>query len=169
MAEERPPDEPTDAELQKAARLLAVFERKREDGGYYFSDDDVRHFLPLVFLTVSEGPPAAELPEAVVQLLGVFAAQAGVEPSDGAGDVQRAVERYYEEHPVHPELLAAFQKFVREELAGSGDAAVARAFAHFLGGEGEKKAPLGGGERPEGTTPGSMARFADVDGKKAED
>lgn len=164
MTDERSPDEPSESELHKAARLLSVFERKRDDGSYYFSDEDVQHFLPLVFLTVSDGPPSAELPDAVVQLLGLFASQAGVDPQDGPEAVQRAVERYYESNPVNPEMLAAFQLFVREELAGSGDGAVAKAFASFLGGEETTgKSVLGGGERPEGTTPAAMARFAGVD------
>jgi len=164
MVDERSPEEPSEAELHKAARLLAVFERKRDDGSYYFSEQDVQHFLPLVFLTVSGGAPSAELPDAVVQLLGLFASQAGVDAEDGPEAVQRAVERFYESNPVHPELLAAFQGFVREELAGSGDAAVAKAFASFLGSEETTdKSVLGGGERPAGTTPGSMARFAGVD------
>jgi hypothetical protein len=161
-----PPDKEeklTERELGMAEKLLGILERRREDGSYYFSDDDVQHFLPAVFLAASASPPGGELPGAVRELLGIFAANAGIDPEASTEAVQQAVERYYAAHPIHPELLSAFQAFVREELQAGGDDAVSRAFSGFLRAD-ANAGVLGGGERPEGTTPGGpLARLAGVD------
>lgn len=152
--------EPTSEELERAARLLAVLERRNGDGTPRYSDEEVLHFLPLVFLSVAPSAAArARLPDAVIRLLGLFADKAGIPPDGPAEDVTRALERYYEAHPVNPELLQAFQSFVREELAagsGGGD----HPFASFLEGSTAKRAPLEGGERPKGSVPGPLARLA---------
>lgn len=151
--------EPTSAELQRAARLLSVLDRRADDGSPRYSDEEVLHFLPLVFLTVA---PSAEqraaLPDAVIRLLGLFADKAGIDPDASAEDVTHALERYYEAHPVNPELLQAFQSFVREELfAGSPRD---DAFASFASGSAPKRTPLESGERPQGSVPGPLARLA---------
>lgn len=151
--------EPTSEELQRAARLLAVIERRNDDGSPRYSDDEVLHFLPLVFLSVAPSAAArARLPDAVVRLLGLFADKAGIDPEGPIDAVAPTLERYYEEHPVNPELLQAFQGFVREELAqgGGGD----HPFASFIEGASAKKAPLEGAERPKGSIPGPLARLA---------
>lgn len=154
--------EPTSDELQRAARLLSVLERRNDDGSPRYSDDDVLHFLPLVFLSVAPSAKArAELPDAVVRLLGLFADKAGIDPDAGMDDVSFAVERYYDEHPVNPELLQAFQGFVREELSAGGTGSD-KAFASFLG-DGSRALPLENKERPAGSVPGGpLARFAAV-------
>lgn len=152
--------EPTSEELQRAARLLAVLDRKNDDGSPRYSDEEVLHFLPLVFLSVA--PSAAQraaLPDAVVGLLGLFADKAGIDPDGPPDEVARALERYYEAHPVNPELLQAFQSFVREELlsAGGGEP---HPFASFVEGAAAKKAPLERGARPKGSVPAPLARLA---------
>ncbi len=155
--------EPTSDELQRAARLLSVLERRDEDGRPRFRDEDVLHFLPLVFLSVAPTAEArAELPDAVVRLLGLFAARAGVDVNAPPDDVALAVERYYDAHPINPELLLAFQSFVREELLAGGTGNE-KAFAAFLG---DGRAPaslraLESGARPKGSVPGGpLARLA---------
>lgn len=152
--------EPTSEELQRAARLLAVIERRNDDGSPRYTDEEVLHFLPLVFLSVAPSPAArARLPDAVVRLLVLFADKAGIPPEGTPEEVSRALERYYDAHPVNPELLQAFQGFVRDELAAGGDGA-SHPFASFVGGGAAKKAPLGSQERPKGSVPGPLARLA---------
>lgn len=160
MTEEEALREPTSAELQQAARLLALLERRGENGGPRFSEEDVRHFLPLVFLSVvSRTDRRTELPDAVMRLLGLFAKEAGIESDASPEAARAAVERYYAAHPVNPELLQAFQAFARDEQVlggGGGDPG----FAAFLG-EHKHARPLSQRERPEGTVPGGpLARLA---------
>lgn len=155
--------EPLPADLERAARLLSLFEAKEESGAPRYSDEELRHFLPLVFLAVADA--SADLPAAVVELLGLFAAQAGIDPDDSEEQRAEAVRRYYEQHPIHPELLKAFQDFVRSELT-AGDADKARAFGAFQGflDEPRARSALGGGSRPAGTVPaGPLARFSRPD------
>lgn len=170
--------EPTSDELQRAARLLSVLERRQDDGSLRYSDDDLLHFLPLVFLSVAPSAKArAELPDAVVRLLGLFADKAGIDPNASPDDVAHAVERYYDAHPVNPELLAAFQAFVRDELAAGGTGSE-KAFASFLGEDNSarpfeqrslKTGALEKPERPPGTVPGGpLARLARLTGDDEE-
>lgn len=152
--------EPTSDELQRAARLLSVLDRLQDDGTPRYSDEEVLHFLPLVFLTVApSAEQRAQLPDAVIRLLGLFADKAGIDPDASPDDVTHALERYYEEHPVNPELLQAFQSFVREELF-AGARAGENPFASFVDGGPPKRAPIEGGERPPGSVPGPLARLA---------
>jgi hypothetical protein len=148
------------ADLERAARLLSLLQAQDESGALRYSDEDLRHFLPLVFLTLADSE--RELPPAVLELLGLFAAQAGLDGAESPAERARAIEAYYERHPVHPELLRAFQEFVRKELS-TLEPERARAFEGFLGAP-RKSAPLESGERPEGTLrAGPLLRFTSAD------
>ena len=160
MPEEDALREPTSDELKRAGRLLSVLDRLEDDGTPRYSDEDVLHFLPLVFLTVApSAEQRAELPDAVIRLLGLFADKAGIDPDASPDEVTHALERYYEEHPVNPELLQAFQAFVREELF-AGSRPGENPFASFTAGGAPTRVPLERGERPPGSVPGPLARLA---------
>lgn len=99
-------------------------------------------------------------------LLARYSARAGLDPSLTSEQLEAAVARYLEGHPLNPTVVAAFkavaQRLVEENAPHAADVAVALS---MVGGE-TSKTPLGGGVRPAGTVPaGPAARFK-MDPKK---
>lgn len=111
-------DSLSDSEFSDAQQLMAIFETREEDGRYHFSDAEIRHFLPLVFLTIT---PPSEMPEAAHIIVVEAAAKAGLKPGASQEEVMEALLRYYDDSPVNSELLAKFNAFVREKISQGGD------------------------------------------------
>lgn len=126
---------------ENVEKLLKIFERQREDGTYYFQDEDVRHFLPLLVLTMASEIEEAQWPEPVKALMGEFALR--LELSDGASaeEMQAAIDKYYEASPVNEELLGDFQRLVREALAEGNVSELSTAASKLLGIEQRTLAP----------------------------
>lgn len=139
------------------AWLPALLERKDEHGHSKFTADQRRDFLVAMILTV--GVDRRELTPALQAMIESVAAQAGVEPGQTKEETEERFRAYFEEHPVHPELMFELKRGVREEMAGMSRPEVARAIAKRLAQDiGVPKAP--GAPAPEGSVRGGpMAWF----------
>jgi hypothetical protein len=139
-------------ETRYAQELMTIFERRDRDGSYHFSDGEVRHFLPLLFLTV---PTANEVPPAGKYLVAEAAAKAGIKSGASPAQIHKALVRYYKKNPVNGELLKAYVDFVREKIkAGSDLGAANAAFGKLLGADTGRRSALSAAAR--GKPAGSM-------------
>lgn len=124
---------PSRETLAQADRLLHVFERRKPDGAYTFSDEDVRAFLPLVIMGLGESLPNP-WPEPLQKVMEEFAVAAGIPAGATPDQVQKAMDGFYASRPLNVELLRAFQASVQEELkTGSATGAGADHARRFLG------------------------------------
>lgn len=137
-------------------RLLRVFAQRDDDGQPVYSRDDVRAFLPVLFLS---GGGSIEMSDALSEVMRDFAARLGLTADMAADDVEQRVREHYQAHPVSPRLLAEVKDLLRTELLSDGalDATkAARALGQAIG-----KTPVGHGAAPAGSTKASpLARFA---------
>lgn len=138
--------------MRNAEAMLKVFETQNADGSFLYSDEDVRHFLPMVLLGAGN-VTADQLTEEVADLLGEFAQKAGLTKGESGEAMGQKVTAYYEQHPPNAALVAAFQKFLQSFAAQGGDAP-ARAMAAALGQQHSNR-PVGG-DRPEGAVGGGV-------------
>lgn len=89
-------------EAPEYTAIMAVFRRTKADGTYYYSDADVRHWLPMALLTqVSD---MANWSPSMLSVFGDAMKAAGVQP--GTKDPLQALQRYYAKNPVNAELAA---------------------------------------------------------------
>lgn len=145
-----------------AVALAAVFDARKPDGTFVYSDAEVRHYLPLLILSAKV--PFAALDAATQQILGEFVGLAGLDLSKPAEQVQATIEAYYQKNPVNPALQKGIMDVVRGVLASGGD--VSKAALAALGGQ-KSTGVLGGGVRPAGTAPGGvLTRLASIPPKK---
>lgn len=143
-----------------ADALAALINQRAADGAFVFSDDDVRHFLPLLCLSVARELPDVEFPASVQTLLAEFAAASGIDGTTAPDQVQQAVEKFYAARPIAPGLKTAVEQFLRELLQEGGDAAVA-AVHRVLGSERVLKPLERTAPPPTGAVAaGPAARFA---------
>lgn len=151
-----PLDNPSEKDMAGAQALLSIFDQQDDDGEYVFTDDEVRHMLPL--LVIGAGLQPADCPEAVQEMLGEFVADAGISLDDPADVVAERIRAFYDEIPVNPELWSALGAFLRENAAGAAELA-SRAAQRLVGAE-QSLTPVGAGGRKEGTARGGvMARL----------
>lgn len=97
--------------------ISAVFRRTKPDGSYYYSDTDVRHYLPLFIVTTRVSP---ELLSA--ESLALFSAFVDALQRE-TGSAQVTLENvlaYYERHPANPELAREMKAAV-QSLASAGE------------------------------------------------
>jgi len=155
-ANEAPADEPfSEKELTQAEGLLALLDARNADGTMKFSDDDIRHFLPMLLLATGSVTPEMCTPE-VLEMLGEFSVKADIKP--GASPEQRgaAINAYYEKNPPNPGLVDAVNKFMREQgIEAGGPGLPSAALAKALGGQ-ASKVPVGAAPRPEGAIGGGI-------------
>jgi hypothetical protein len=145
-----------------ATALAAVFDARKPDGTFVYSDEEVRHYLPLLILTAKI--PFQKLDAAAQRILGEFVGAAQLDLSKPPAEVQAVIEKHYEKNPVNPALHKGIMDVVRSVLAGGGD--VSSAALAALGGQ-KTTGVLGGGVRPAGTAPGGvLARLASIPPKK---
>lgn len=141
--------------------LMAILERKRGDGSFYYATEALFDFLPAMLL--SYGIDREGMTPQVESLLGHFARRAGVAPGMGREQTEAAIQSYLARNPLDEELVFEFHRGTREERVGRGNEDVAEAFAKYLAHTGRDLASLTEdkeGERPEGTIPsGPMAQF----------
>jgi len=142
--------------------MMDVFRRANPDGSYFFTDADVRHFLPWMMMNTAIDLDA--LDDGSLQLFADACLAAGVVAGMPAQDARAKFAAYYAAHPVHPELVSGFKAAVREVVGGA--AAQGATFAKFAGTANAKMGAPPAVERPAGTVAGPLARFADVPGKK---
>lgn len=137
-------------------RLLRVFTQVDDDGRPLFPRDEVRAFLPLLWIGGSESD--VEMSPALARVLREFTSLLGLTPALSRDEVERRIREHYEQNPPSPRLLAEVRDVLREALteAGTLDAAAA---AKALGGV-MAKTPVGHGEAPAGSMKASpLARF----------
>lgn len=156
--------DPNDADFAKAQKLLSVFDRQNEDGEYLFSDEDVRHFLPLMLLALGGDIDPAALGDSTQQLMGELAVAAGIEDTGDPADVAAKITAFYEENPPNEELVAAVNQFLREGLAEGDRPAVSKAVQDLIGGEASNR-PVGAEPAPEGALRGPLAAVLANKGK----
>jgi len=157
--------EPTEADFATADKLLRVFDQQDADGEYLHADEDVRHFVPLLLLSLGGDIDADALGDETQLLMGEMAAAAGIAADATAAQAAALVTAYYEANPPNEALLEAFNRFVREGLAEGRGPAVSSAVRRLLGQDTSNR-PVGQGPAPEGTVRAGMARFASVPSRK---
>lgn len=108
----------TPDEGDQYARLMAVFRRKGSDGQYYFSDDDIRHWLPLALLASDVDP--ANWTRAELSVFAKAMQKAGIDPSTDAH--ARALAAFYQRHPLNAELAAELAAVVSLESMEASEA-----------------------------------------------
>lgn len=121
------------AKQQNTERLLSFFERQDDEGLYYYSDEDVRHFLPLLVLTLATEDPDLTWPPAITKLMQEFTRSIDLPDNASAAQLNEAVDAYYKAHPIDKELQNNFQVLVREIVASGSDSAISDAASKLLG------------------------------------
>lgn len=136
-------------------RLLRVFTQVDDEGRPLFPREEVRAFLPLLWLG-SGG--AVEMSPPLERVLREFASQLGLTKGLSRDEVERRIRAHYEKDPPSPRLLAEVKDALRELLTERGtlDAtAAAKALGAVMA-----KTPVGHGEAPAGSLKASpLARF----------
>lgn len=142
------------------SELSELFFGTRSDGSPAFTEDELRNFLPLVFLRAARSPAAPPMSKAVERFLADFAAKLGVEPKMPADEVQKRIAEHYAKHPVNPALASAFERVLREQTALHGADGASRRLAEFLGEQVTTEGYRPGAPKPEGSLrAGPLARF----------
>jgi hypothetical protein len=140
------------------AWLWPILTRKKRDGSYYYSNQDLAAFFPVMLLTF--GFRAADLTPALAEVMRRFAEEAGVRPGASREEAQAALQAFLAQNPLHPELVFEFKRGLQEEAAHAGDAGprLARWIGAQPGGLGgliDRRAP------PEGSVRGGpLARLS---------
>ncbi len=100
------------AQPNAAQKLLALLARKKGDGQSVFPRGDAKDLFCLLLL--SSGVHLEQLPDNLHRLLGEFALKIGFTARPGVR-LSQVVEAYFIAHPLHPELLAEFRRWVKDE------------------------------------------------------
>ena len=145
--------------MSLAGELLRALDATDADGERQFSEDDVRHYLPLFVLRMVESAPAAPLPRPIVELMQQFFERIEVPAGASVEQLQARVKAHYAAHPPNRHLVAALERAFRDDAA-SGAERDTDGVAAFLGMK-SSKVPLGArGPAPEGAiAAGPLARF----------
>ena len=146
-----------DSEATRA--LTSILLGRDQDGAPRFSEEDVLHYLPLLFIQSARGnAELADTPH-VQRFLGEFAARIGVGPDTSPQEATKKIAAHYVAHPVNAALKTAFEQALREQTAS----AAAEALNQLAQFESVRTKPEGyRADRPpqEGTLPaGPLARF----------
>lgn len=97
--------------------------RTDREGTRRYDSASVRHILPL--LVVQGGYPPAVNPR-VDSIMRDFAEAAGITPKMTARAITKAINVYYREHPVDPDLMAELREGVQAIAMSRVDAEAAR-------------------------------------------
>lgn len=152
----------TDPHTEDTLRWMApIFTRRRADGEPYYSDADVRAFLPALLVSLGFDPRQA--PPQLTAMVGAFAQAAGVTAEDPREVVAAKLQAHLAAQPLNPELVFEVSRGLREEQATYSPEELAREVAVALGlARPAVLAPAG--PPPEGAVrAGPMARFALAD------
>lgn len=152
----------TDPHTEDTLRWMApIFTRRRADGELYYSDADVRAFLPALLVSLGFDPQRA--PPQLTAMVGAFAQAAGVTPEDPREVVAAKLQAHLAAQPLNPELVFEVSRGLREERATYSPEELAREVAAALGLA--RPAVLAApAPPPEGAVrAGPMARFALAD------
>ncbi len=118
---------------KNTSRLLAFFERQNEDGTYFYEDEAVRHFLPLLAMQIAmEWGPQAWTPP-IQRLMDEFVGGLGLPEGFDGAQLNEAVDAYYAKAGVDPALKRGFQELVRELFAAGSTQELSDAAAKLLG------------------------------------
>nr|QEO74293.1 hypothetical protein [uncultured bacterium] len=142
---------------ETAETLKKALNKKRKDGNFQYSDEELRYFLVYVLLT--SGTDLTKASKEVHQMVGQVAEKAGVKVSDTPEQMKATLQAYFAKNPVNAELQKNVETDLRELLQKGGVKALGRELEKF---KGEKRAGVLGGDgaRPEGAVgAGPMARF----------
>jgi hypothetical protein len=140
--------------VSAADDLAAVIGARDEHGASRFSGAEIERFL--AFVLFGAGVPRDSLPDDAVAFLGAYAVAIGIPPDASRAELGKLLDEHFQKEPVRPELIAAFRR-TAERIGDVGEAA--RTTTRVIGGAVSSR-PLGGGERPAGTTAGGpLARF----------
>lgn len=105
----------TQQDADHAQTLLSIFDEQDAAGQHKFSDDDVRHVLPLLVLGTQL--PVAECSPAVKELMGEFVVEAGLNLNDPPEKLSAAIKAFYAQNPADPGLMGAVAGFLRNPAA----------------------------------------------------
>src|SRR5438045_2785182 len=95
------------------AWLQQVMEEQGEGGAPRYSAETVQDLVALILLSSKE--PLGPVADDVSKILGAFLARTGLKDVNGAPELQQAMAKYFEGHPLPAELLASLQaEFKRE-------------------------------------------------------
>lgn len=118
---------------QNIERLMGFFERQDDEGLYVYSDEDVRHFLPLLVLTIATESDETSWSPATRKLMEGFTKSIELPADASVTQLSDAVQAYYKKHPIDKELQNNFQAVVRNIIATGADSAVGEAASKLLG------------------------------------
>jgi hypothetical protein len=136
------------------AWLEPILTRKREDGGFYYTNEEVAAFVP-VFL-ISLGVDPRKLPPNVALVVARFAEDAGVRPDMTREEAKATLQAHLHKHPLNPELLFEVRRGMREERATESIEDRGRRFADAFG----RSARLPTAAPQSGIRGGVLARIA---------
>ncbi len=132
---------------RQGEEIFALCMQKREDGSQRFSNQEIRHFLPLIIISagfdVSKHPPLQAVMSEFIPKLGVAA-------NADAETYSRAIQRYYRANPPNKELEREFLAYCRSQAITEVDAEKVRAFAKASGMNLGGTSPLKGMAAPTG-------------------
>ena len=135
----------------EANKLVAIFRRKKADGSYYYSDAEIRHWMPVII--IAGGLPASTWSSEMQRAMSELLEKAGIDlATDAGGRLMAKVYRYYERNPVNRELqvelgdlLAALKLDKQEAMSKKAAVALRSAAAPATGAHAGLQAPGGAG------------------------
>lgn len=84
-----------------------VFNRRRADGSFYYSNEDVKNVLPVVVVRSRVAKDLTQLGGAALRMIVAFLDKLGVDPKNtDPADFDARLEAHWAQHPPNPELMA---------------------------------------------------------------
>lgn len=97
--------------MKRENRLARILAKKRSDGSFYFSDEDLGELIPALFLQT--GVELGSAPRWIKGLVVEVAHKAGVVADMSPKEILASLSAYYAAHPLNPKLLEAYRKELR--------------------------------------------------------
>jgi hypothetical protein len=108
--------------------LIELVRRAREEGRYTLEQID-DFYVGVLF---SIGADLTRLPPQLAKLMIAFMIRAEIVPGASAEETRAAIDRYFEAHPIAPELAVRFRLHMREMMRQPEHEADVKRYAHFL-------------------------------------
>lgn len=104
------------SDFEPLAWLEPILVRRREDGSFYYSNQELARFIPVFLLSLGVDPRT--LPPQLAAVVAQFAEDAGVEPGMSREQASAAMQAHLQKQPLDPELVFELRRGLREEKSG---------------------------------------------------
>lgn len=115
---------------QDAIAFWDIFLQRNNADEYIYSDDDIRSFLPVLYLMLYQAM-GQKCPMGVQAELHKILEESGVPNDADQETVQKGIDAYFKAHPVNENLQKAFDRFARENFQKTPPSELGKSFEAF--------------------------------------